>query len=387
MRLSFRISVPQLSWALALAGFALSTSFPPKIYAQSATAPAPTQKTAEQQFKNIQMLKGVPADQVIPTMQFISASLGVECEFCHVEHAFDKDDKKTKQVARQMIEMQMGINKNSFKGETEVTCNTCHRGSNRPMAIPAVADANWKPNPPRPEAAPSSPPAPQDGNAIIAKYIDALGGTAALQKIKSISEKGSTEVNGRQTPIDIYAKAPDARVSFMHVGNGDSVTAYNGKAGWLASPGRPIHDMSASESSAAKLSAIFTFPDNLDREFTRTRVGRPDKIDDRSVTPVFGMREGQPPVRMFFDDQSGLLTRIITYTETPLGRSPTQVDYADYRDVNGVKTPYRWTISRPASRFTIQLTEVKPNAPIDESKFVRPPDPPTTPDSQTITPH
>src|ERR1700739_4043907 len=62
--------------------------------------PADGPKTAEQQFKNIQVLKTIPADQLIPTMQFISGSLGVECEFCHVEGAMDKDDKKPKAAAR-----------------------------------------------------------------------------------------------------------------------------------------------------------------------------------------------------------------------------------------------------------------------------------------------
>ena len=67
----------------------------------SASAPAP--KMAEEVYKNIQVLKGLPSDQVIPAMQFISASLGVDCEHCHVERAFDKDDKKPKQTARKMI--------------------------------------------------------------------------------------------------------------------------------------------------------------------------------------------------------------------------------------------------------------------------------------------
>src|SRR5438270_308487 len=127
---------------VVVAGCALSISLV-ILHAQSSapasTPAAATPKTAEQQFKNIQVLKGVPADQVIPAMQFISASLGVECEFCHVEHAFDRDDKKPKLAARHMIEMQNQINQNAFKGETEVTCNTCHRGSNRPMSVPTVA--------------------------------------------------------------------------------------------------------------------------------------------------------------------------------------------------------------------------------------------------------
>src|SRR5579864_1464177 len=90
-----------------------------KAYAQSpATPPAgDTPKTAEQVFKNIQVLKGTPADELQPAMQFISNSLGVECSFCHVQNAFDKDDKKTKQTARKMIEMQMAINKDHFNGD------------------------------------------------------------------------------------------------------------------------------------------------------------------------------------------------------------------------------------------------------------------------------
>jgi len=55
-------------------------------------------------------------------MQFIAASLGVECELCHVEHAMDKDDKKEKQTARKIIAMELAIDKGHFEGELEVTC-------------------------------------------------------------------------------------------------------------------------------------------------------------------------------------------------------------------------------------------------------------------------
>ena len=83
---------------------------------RASRAQSPAAKLAEEQFKNIQVLKGIPAEQVIPSMQFISASLGVECEYCHVEHANEKDDKKPKRIARDMITMMMAINKNNFEG-------------------------------------------------------------------------------------------------------------------------------------------------------------------------------------------------------------------------------------------------------------------------------
>src|SRR5271156_7256654 len=109
--------------------------------AQSATPAGP--KLAEEQFKNIKVLKGVPADQVFPAMQFITISLGVECEFCHVQGAggrleFDKDDKKNKQTARKMMEMMFAINKDNFDGHREVTCYSCHRGSADPMGTPPI---------------------------------------------------------------------------------------------------------------------------------------------------------------------------------------------------------------------------------------------------------
>src|SRR5271155_5130867 len=110
---------------------------------QQAVAAGP--KKAEEQFKNIQVLKGIPADQLIPAMQFITASLGVECEFCHVEGAREKDDKKTKQTARKMMEMMFTINADNFDGHREVTCYSCHRGSADPVGMPPVMGDEPKP--------------------------------------------------------------------------------------------------------------------------------------------------------------------------------------------------------------------------------------------------
>src|ERR1039457_1489023 len=80
-------------------------------------------KTAEQAYNNIQVLQGIPADQVNPTMRVFEGSLGVGCFFCH-EKDFSKDDKVTKVTARNMIAMVSAINKSSFGGQPVVTCNT-----------------------------------------------------------------------------------------------------------------------------------------------------------------------------------------------------------------------------------------------------------------------
>src|SRR5665213_1166217 len=85
-------------------------------------------KTADQYFKKIEALKGIPADQVHPAMEYITTALGVGCGYCHVIGHFDQDDKREKHVARSMIQMTMAMNETVFDGKREVTCYTCHRG-------------------------------------------------------------------------------------------------------------------------------------------------------------------------------------------------------------------------------------------------------------------
>src|SRR5271169_6055343 len=162
-----------------------------------ATANSPGPKKAEEQFKNIQVLKGVPAEQIFPTMQFISASLGVECDFCHVQGAFEKDDKKNKQTARKMIEMMFAINQDNFEGHRAVTCNSCHRGNAEPLAIPTVMTEEPK-EPmvgPKPVEGKQSAGPPPDQ--LLEKYVQAVGGVAAIDKVTSRVMKGSIDFAGK----------------------------------------------------------------------------------------------------------------------------------------------------------------------------------------------
>jgi photosynthetic reaction center cytochrome c subunit len=353
---------------------------------QSAAAPAqasaPAPKKAEEQFKNIQALKGIPADQLIPGMQFITASLGVECQFCHVEGAFEKDDKKPKQTARKMIEMMFAINKDNFEGHREVTCYSCHRGSADPVGMPPVmaeepkagmGEANTVEDG-RSEAVgkePSGPPPDQ----LFDKYLQAGGGAAAIEKTKSRVMKGTITFGDRNVPIEIFSKVPDMRVSLTHTPEGDSVTAFDGHEGWLAFPGRPVRDMHGPDIDAAAMDADLQFALHLKGMFSETQLRGTEKIGDHQAYEVVGRREGKTPLRLYFDERSGLLVRLVRFAETPLGRLPTQIDYADYREADGVKIPFRWTLARPGGRFTIQISDVQQNVPVDDAKFAKPPAP------------
>jgi len=371
--------------AAGIVGFLLggaiiaAQAHPDQSPSQANTPVAP--QTAAQKYKNIQVLKDIPADELIPSMQFIAAALGVECNFCHVENQgkleFDKDDKKEKKTAREMMQMMFAINKNSFEGEREVTCNTCHRGSAHPQAIPAImAEA------PQPEAMEAmhqhqhdvDPASLPSGLPVFDKYIQAIGGAAALGKVSDRVEKGNAVMpEGPPIPIDIYTRAPDQRVSVMHMQKGDSTTAYNGHVGWIYFPGRPLREMSPADQQAAKLDAEAFYPAQLEHEFTELKLeDHSEKVGDRETNVVIGLSKGQPPVKLYFDRDSGLLLRMVHYADTPLGLNPTQVDFADYREVGGVKTPYRWTIARPSGSFTIKIDDAKENVPIDDAKFAEP---------------
>ncbi|MGC1961548.1 MAG: c-type cytochrome [Candidatus Sulfotelmatobacter sp.] len=339
-------------------------------------------KKAEEQFKNIQALKGIPADQLIPAMQFITASLGVECQFCHVEGAFEKDDKKTKQTARKMMAMMFAINKENFEGHREVTCYSCHRGSSTPVGTPLVmAEAPMgmgeakKAEETKGEVAgkeTSGPPADQ----LLEQYLQAVGGAAAVENITSRVMKGTITVGDRNVPIEIFSKDPDKRVSFTHTPDGDSITAFDGHEGWLWIPGHAVREMHGPDIDGASMDADLHFAAHLKEMFSAAQVQGKEKIGERDAYLVIGQRDGKTPLRLYFDEQSGLLVRLIRYGETPLGLLPTQIDYADYREAGGVKIPFRWTLARPGGRFTIQVNEVKENVPVDDAKFAKPAAPP-----------
>ena len=374
------------AWAvgcgLLASGLMAQTSAPPPATPPQSTASAGS-KMAEEQFKNIKVLKGVPAEQVFPAMQFITVSLGVECEFCHVKGAdgkleFDKDDKKPKQTARKMMEMMFAINKDNFDGHREVTCNSCHRGSTDPVGTPAVMteepkeEARAAAEAKKGEAGEVKEATGPSADQLLDKYVQALGGAAAIDKITSRVAKGTIAFGDNSFPIDLYSKDPYKRISFTHMPEGDNVTAFDGREGWLGMSGHPMREMQGPEIDAASIDADLHLATHLRRIFSKVSTGGTEKIGDRDTYVVIGQREEKPPLRLYFDQQSGLLVRLVRFSETPLGRLPTQIDYADYRDADGVKVPLRWTLARPTGRFTIQITELKQNVAVDDAKFAKP---------------
>jgi photosynthetic reaction center cytochrome c subunit len=334
-----------------------------------ATSVSKEPQTAGQVFKNIQVLKSIASDQLIPTMRFISASLGAQCSYCHVEGHFDRDDKKPKQIARKMMRMMLAIDRNSFQGTRQVTCYSCHRGSAKPEATPVAGG----------EVAPVSAPKGKTLSAtlptadqIVSNYVRALGGTAAIEKITSRVETGTATQAGKSGRIEAFKRSPGQQTLVQRTPAGDSIAVFNGHEGWSRMPGGPVRDMHSADLDAARIDGDLQFPLHFRREFDELRVEYPEPIGGQEAYVLSGLRVGQPPVKFYFNEQSGLLVRLVRYTESPLGRDPTQIDYSDYRDTDGVEIPFRWTVSQPGESTTIQLDSVQQNVSIPDSKFAKP---------------
>jgi photosynthetic reaction center cytochrome c subunit len=344
----------------------------PSGIAEGPSAGSSTQ-TADSVYKNIQVLKGISSDQLIPAMRFITTSLGVECSYCHLPDHFDQDDKKPKQIARDMMRMMFAIDKDSFQGNREVTCYSCHRGSTKPQAIPMVEGEGH----PKPQSAATLEAEKLPGNLptvdqLIDTYIRALGGAAAISRISSREASGSTTVGGQSISVEIFDQEPNKQSLIRHTPAGDSSAVFNGQDGWIGGPGHLLRDMRGAELEAAQIDADLHFPLHLKQMFAELHVEYPEKISDHEAYVISAAKEGKPPVKFYFDEESGLLVRLVRYAVSPLGLIPTNIDYGDYRDVDGVEIPFRWTMAQADGSSTIQLEQMQQNMPIDDAKFAKP---------------
>jgi len=332
-------------------------------------------KNAQPGFENLQVLKDITPDQLLPAMQFMSASLGVECEFCHVRDAFDKDDKQSKQTARRMIQMMSALNADQFHGERAVTCYTCHRGSAKPVSIPMVDSTAPYVSEARSVAGPAAEGRNDLPSAthVLEKYIKAVGGAAAIQNVSSRVESGTVTFGvGPVFPIEIFSKSPYRQAIIVHMPAGDSFTVLDTQKGWLRSVAGPASDMSQADIEGAMLDADLQFPINLKKNFQDLRVMRSEELNDRDTILMFAANSSGPPLELYFDRQTGLLLRQLRFGASPLGLNPTQIDYGDYKSFDGVQVPRHLIIIRPNRTLDIHLLQVSQNIPVDEAKFARP---------------
>ena len=359
---------------------------------QAAPAPSTAQPLlAEQVFKNVKVLRGISVQEFMGTMGAFSAALGMSCEDCHAADDRNWDgfaaDNPRKNMARVMVVMMQTINKTHFGGRQMVTCYSCHRGSDRPKVTPNLADVYGGFPPDNPlDIIQQAPDAPRP-DVVLDKYIQALGGAERLAALKSYTAKGTSVGYGPESqsprPVEIYAVAPDRRATIIHTDSGDSTTVHDGSTAWFAAPFRPVPvlELTGQDLDGARLDGALGFPGGVKGALTKWRVGRPAFIDGKELVHVQGTTATGVTASLYFDPESGLLVRQLRFAESPVGRIPTQVDYEDYRDVAGVKMPYKWTMTGINGRDSFEITEIQANVAVPPARFGKPA-PPVAPATQ-----
>ena len=347
-------------------------------------------KMAEEVFKNVQALKGITVDDFMLTMGIMTSSLAFDCSDCHdkagtteVDWADDKNSPSNRKViARRMVLMVQEINKTNFGGRQMVSCFTCHRNRDRPLTTPTMemlyGEAVVEPDDflPRGEATPSA-------DQVFDKYIAAIGGAQRVGTLTSYLAKATSEgfggFGGTGT-VTIYAKAPDKRSTIIEFkqaagGRDDNARTFDGRTGWIRTPLSVLgeYEITGSERDGARLDAQVAFPTQIKTSLRNWRVsGTFSRISDREVWAVQGDGPRGTFATFYFDKENGMLLRMLRYGPSPIGRIPTQVDYSDYRDVGGIKFPFKWSFAWLDGRDTITLSEIRTNVPIDDARFGKP---------------
>ncbi|MBA3296969.1 MAG: photosynthetic reaction center cytochrome c subunit [Acidobacteria bacterium] len=289
-----------------------------------------TPQTAGERYKSVEELKAIPATQVIEVMSVIAGSLGVTCAHCHgTDWASDENPNKAK--ARQMIAMTRRVDR-EFGGTGTITCNTCHQGRAIPPAVSRVDNAGWN----RPAPAASAPlPALDD---VLQRYVTAMGGRPALERVTTRTFRGSvTRVNGR-TPA--ASGTFDATVSLPGSGRVETAFSYPPEA-------------------EGEMTLSFVRPLRIRELYRDMKVTGRAVIGTRNAVVVNATTTHGPIHTLFFDEVSGLLLRRYSEKPTVLGPLPETFDFEDYRDAGAVKIAHVIHWSRADYRVTFKVERVR----------------------------
>ena len=343
---------------------------------------------AEQAFKNVQApaLKAISVDDFMLTMGIMTSSLGFDCADCHVGAGTDKvdwaADTPRKRTARRMVNMVQVLNRDNFGGRQLVTCWTCHRNRDRPVATLTNFEILYgMPTLESDDLVPASRPGVPKPDVIVDKYLQALGGAQKLSTMTSWAATGTSMGFGGfggAGRVEMYAKAPGQRSTIIRFPNAPdrdaSVRSFDGRTGWIKTPLSVLgeYQLSGSEFDGARLDAQLSFPGQIAQVLTNLRTLDPVTIDGKACDVVQGDSQRRTFATLFFEKSTGLLVRTMRFGPSPIGRIPTQIDYSDYRDVNGIQMPFRFTLSWLDGRDEVQLNQIQLNVPIDAVKFGRP---------------
>jgi outer membrane lipoprotein-sorting protein len=333
--------------------------------AQQAARDEKPVKTAAEAFKNVQVLKRVPADQWFDTMAFIAGSLGVTCDHCHTS-SFELDEgNAAKLKARQMMRMVDEINANNFDGKIVVTCNTCHRGTLKPQAAPVPDAEHWK----KAAQKASTLPAAAD---LIARYRHSVGGgrSAPSQSVTFDMETYGGKGPARQTSVEVLLDGPARVREIDREGATVKTLIKNGHKAWANEKG-VWREMNEGEASSAMEAAGIIDPDQVGEVTPSGAV-----FEDR----VYGQRAFVVPVQskddrkwLYFDAVTGLLLRQRILSASFYGDESVDIEYSDYRKFGSIQLPNTfYVVNAGGSGLTIRrAVSRKINIEVKDAQFTK----------------
>jgi hypothetical protein len=329
---------------------------------------------------HLRVLQTLPEAQLFPLMNLVATSLGVRCDYCHVQATpdftktpsnvggwvWDSDDKPAKRTARDMMRMVVDLNAGAFKGQPPITCYTCHRGSTLTARTPPL---------PPPSPAGGTTPAPltlPSADRVWTSYIDGVGRPDSdARGVGTIISGWDERPEGRYGKVEIVVSGTDRYRITLSMPNATTSQGLDGNAGWTAGNDRVQQltgaDIARLRRIAMRYRAVKDRPSDL-------QVVALDRVGDRDVYVAAARLDPATTWTLYFDVVTGLLRREVTTTETMLLPLVEQVDYDDYRDVSGVKLPFRMQVSdgAPYSTVTRTFLQIRRGVPVDDALF-RPP--------------
>jgi hypothetical protein len=224
-------------------------------------------------------------------------------------------------------------------------------------------------------AAPQGASAPSVDQ-ILDHYVQAVGGKDALEKVTSRAMKGTLENSddGTTSPAEVFTKAPDKYLAVVNLGDGGQMLeAWNGAAGWGKDPDSGLHDTGKAEQAAAKRDYDFYREVRLKELFPKMALSGKTKVDDRDAYLIDATSPDGATEKLYFDVESGLLVRRdFERVNIDDGIVLYEVDYDDYKDVEGLKLPATVRRKTPDYTLTYRFTEIKQNVPVEDARFNKP---------------
>lgn len=345
---------------------------PYDVEAQQATAAGATRPA-------LRVLQALPEAQLFLLMNLVADSLGVRCDYCHVQvkpdltrtpanvggWVWESDDKPQKRTAREMMRMVIDLNADRFRDGARITCYTCHRGATQPARLPPLPPAADSATTPARLVLPSA-------DRVWTNYVNAVGqlGTPA-RATGTIISGWDDRSEGRYGKVEIVLAGTDRYRATVSTPAGTTSQGLDGDVAWLATNDR-VQRLSGEDITRLRRIAMRYRP--VKERPANLRVIGVEPVAGRDTYVMTAKIDAITTLAMYFDVVTGLLRREVTTTETLLLPLQEQVDYDDYRDVNGVQFPFHIRTSDGAPYDTVSRTflQVRRNVPVDDSLF-RPP--------------